>query len=89
MKTTAADTSCTLDAVVVRQAAPDADICATAAQDMNSTDAADLDFTITPTNVVVGDVLDVVLAIACTDSAGVGAVIPKINSVEMLLDIKG
>jgi len=89
MKTTVADTSATLDVECVRQAAADTDICATAAQSINSLDAADKDFTITPTDVVPGDILDVVLTVAVNDGATGTAVIGQINTVELLLDIKG
>ncbi len=89
MVTTVAGTSCGLDVVCVRQAAPSVDICATAEQDMNDLSAADLDFTITPTNVVVGDVLDFVLDVNYVDAGDAGVMTPTINSVEMLMDIKG
>jgi len=89
MKTTVAGTSCTLDALAARRAAPTVDVCASAAQSMNSLTAADLDFTITPTNCVPGDILDVVLAVAYVDAATGTAVIGQINSVKLLLDIKG
>jgi len=89
MKTTVADTSATVDLEVTRQAAPTADICATAAQSINSLTAANKDFTITPTTVIPGDVLDCVVTIATVDAATATAVIGKINSITMLLDIKG
>lgn len=88
MKTTVADTSATVDAVAHRNGAG-ADLVATAAQSCNSLTAANLDFTITPTNVVPGDILDVRIAIAVTDAATGTAVIGKINRIEALLDIKG
>jgi hypothetical protein len=86
MKTTAADTSCTLDLELVRIAAPDTDICATAAQDMNSLTAADLTFTLTATNIVSGELLYGVITVACNDGAGGTAVIPQINSVNVQCD---
>ncbi|MCK6483738.1 MAG: DUF2190 family protein [Phycisphaerae bacterium] len=89
MKTTVADTSATIDAQVARRAAPNTDICATAAQSINSLTAANKDFTITPTNVVPGDILDIVLAIAVTDAATGTAVIGQLNSATILADIKG
>jgi len=88
-KTTVAGTSLLLDAVVARQADPTVDICATAAQSINNLVAANKDFVLTPTNVVRGDVLDVVLSIAYVDAATGTAVIGKINKITMLLDIKG
>lgn len=89
MKTTVSDTTATVDAQVARQADPTVDICATAAQSINSLTAADKDFTITPTNVVPGDILDVRVAIAIVDGATATAVIGQINKMEMRLDIKG
>lgn len=88
MVTAVAGTSCGLDIELVRQAAPTVDICATAEQDMNFVPADDYDFTITPTNVVPGDVLDFVIDINFVD-ATTATMIPTINAVAMLLDIKG
>lgn len=85
-----ADTSCTLDANVYRQAAPTTDICATAAQSINSATAANKDFTITPTDCVVGDLLNVILTEAGTDAGNAGNDITAVlEKIEMLLDIKG
>lgn len=85
-----ADDVCQLDAEVYRQAAPTVDVCATAIQSINSAVAADIDFTITPTDCVAGDLLNVILYVTGTDAStsdpNVTAVIERI---EMLLDIKG
>lgn len=89
MKTTVSDKTATLDAEVVRQAAPALDICATAAKDINNLVAADCDFVITPDNVVPGDVLDVVLTVAVNDAATATDVIGVINDIRVLADIKG
>lgn len=89
MKTTVSDTSATIDAQVYRQAAPTVDICATAAQSINSLTAADKDFTITPTDVVPGDLLEIRLAIAIVDGATGTAVIGKLYRATVLADIKG
>jgi len=89
MKTTVASVSATIDFQAVRQAAPDADVCATDAQSINSLEADDFDFTITPTDVVPGDVLDCVCSVAVNDSGTGTAVIGQINSVALLLDVKG
>jgi len=69
--------------------APNVDICATAVQSCNSLTAANKDFTITPTNVVPGDLLNVVISMIVADTATATAVIGRINKVEMLMDIKG
>ena len=89
MNTTVADTACTIDAQVYRcndDLTVGSDICATAAQNMNSTTFADFDFTITPTSLSAGDQLDIRLAIACNDAATVTAVIPTIASLKLLSD---
>lgn len=89
MVTTISDTTATLGVECARLAAPATNICATAAQDMNNLTAADITFTLTPTNVVVGDVLDVRLTIAVVDGASGTAVIGAIYSVSFLLSVKG
>lgn len=89
MVTTVADTTAFVDAEAYREAAPAVDVCATAQQSINSLVAADKDFVITPTDVVVGDVLDIRVATIVTDGGGGAAVIAQINSIKMLLDIKG
>ncbi len=89
MKTTVAGTSCTVDFQAARAAAPTVDVVSTAAQSINSLTAADKDFTITPTDCVPGDVLDCVVTIAYNDAVNGTAVIGKIYSINMLLDIKG
>lgn len=89
MKTTVSDGTATIDAEVVRVAAQTVDICATAAQTINSLTAANKDFTLTPTNVVPGDLLLIVITIAVTDSATGTAVIGKLNTITVLASIKG
>jgi len=90
--TTVCDTSCTIDVECWesdKEAAVGADICATAATSMNSTTWANKDFTITATNLVAGDVLDIRLAIAYSDTGNLGVMIPSIGSVELLCDTRG
>lgn len=65
------------------------DICATAAQSINSLTPANKDFTITPTGLVPGDVLQVRLSFAGSDTGNLGVMIPEISDVRFLLDIKG
>jgi predicted RecA/RadA family phage recombinase len=88
-KTTVASTTLSVDAEVTRDAAPNVDICATAVQSCNSLTAANKDFTLTPTNVVPGDLLNVVISMIVADTATATAVIGRINKVEMLMDVKG
>lgn len=92
MKTTVADQSCTVDAVVYKsdkEAGIGADICATAAQSINSLTDANYDFVITPTGLTAGDVLDIRLDVAYHDDATATAVIAQIGAIELLCDIKG
>lgn len=79
MVTTVSDTTATIDAQVARRSAPTVDICATAATTINTLAGGNVDFTLTPTNVVPGDVLDIVMTSAVTDGATVGAVIAELR----------
>lgn len=81
MKTAAASVSCAIDFAVYELNSTTAgsvvsgsDICATAAQSINSTTWATFAFTITPTDLIAGDVLDILLSIAYNDG-GAGTVI--------------
>ena len=90
--TTVADTTCTIDAEVYKLdkiTGIGSDICATGATSINSLTFADIQFTITPSGVVAGDVLDVRIAIACNDAATGTAVTPTIAAIDLLCDIKG
>jgi hypothetical protein len=92
METTGASASATLDVEVDksdRAAGLGSDLCATAAQTINSLTFANKDFTITPTGLSAGDVLDVRLTVTVTDSATATAVTASIGAVEFLVDIKG
>ena len=90
--TTVCDGSCTVDVQAYEVAAAGsvgADICATAAQSMNSLTFANLDFTITPTGLAAGDRVMVVLSVAYADSGDLGAMTPELTSIKVLADIKG
>jgi len=93
MLTTIAGTSAVVDVEVYksdREGGVDgADLCATAAQDINNLTAANKDFTITPTSLSPGDILDIRISTTLTDAATETAVAAIIGAVEMLLDIKG
>lgn len=85
-----ADDSATLDLEAYREAAPTVDICATAAQSINSATPADKDYTITPSTVVVGDVLKLRLKTAVTDAGDADDdILAQIHSVDVLFDVKG
>lgn len=88
MTTTVSDGTATVDLSAYRNGAGD-DLCATAATTINDTDAADVSFTITPTNLVAGDLLDMRVKVAITDSATGTAVLGTINSVTLKCDIRG
>lgn len=92
METTVASVSTSLDVECYksdRAAGLGSDLCATAAQSMNSLVFANKDFTITPTGLTAGDVLDFRLTITVTDSATATAVTASIGAIELLCDIKG
>lgn len=93
MLTTVAGTSCTVDLEVFKLnregIVSGSDICATAAQSINSLTFADRDFTITATTLEPGDILDVRLTIASVDGATGTAVKPTIGAAELLCDIRG
>ena len=92
MTTTVADTSCTVDVQAYlhdKVGGVSADLCATSAQSINSLTFADKSFSITETTLVRGGVLDVRVAITCTDAATGTAVIPTIANIDLACDIKG
>lgn len=92
METTVADTTCTIDAQAYEVGdggSPSADICATAAQSMNSLTGANLDFTITATSLAAGDILEVRVAIDCNDGATGTAVTPILYKAWLLFDARG
>lgn len=92
MLTTIADTSCTLDVEaykVDKVGGISADLCATAAQTINSLTFGDKTFAITATTLSPGDVLDVRIAIAVNDGATATAVTPTIAGLDLVCDIKG
>ena len=92
MVTTKSDGTATLDAEVYvddADGAAGADICATVAQDMNTLATNEIDFTITPTGLVSGDMLDVRLTFGGADTATGTAVVSEIRKVQVLVDIKG
>lgn len=92
MKTTVADNACTVDLEVYRAdkiSGISADLCATAAQSINSLTFANKTFAITSSTLSAGDILDVRLAITCNDAATVTAVTPTIAGLDLVCDIKG
>jgi hypothetical protein len=92
MKTTVADGSATIDAQVYkadRDGAVGSDLCATAAQSINNLANADKDFTVTPSGLAGGDILDCRIALAVVDTATATAVIGEVLEVAFLLDIRG
>ena len=65
------------------------DLCTTAAQSINSLTAANKDFVITPTGLVAGDRLFIRLSFAGSDTGNLAVMIPQINAVKVLLDVRG
>lgn len=93
MITTVASSSCTIDIEAWEIDSDNtlgaADLCATAAQSINSLTFADKTFTITSSGLVAGDILDVRVTIAGTDSATGTAVIGAFCRLDLLADILG
>lgn len=65
------------------------DLCATAAQSMNSLTFANKDFTLTTATLNPGDTLDIRIAVAVNDAASGTAVIAALSRIALLLDIRG
>lgn len=70
-------------------AALGSDLVTTAATSFKSTTFTDKDFTITPTAVVAGDMLQIRMTMAITDTATGTAVIGAVESVKILYDVRG
>jgi hypothetical protein len=92
MLTTVASSTATIDVEAYasdKDGTGGSDICATAAQSINSLSFAVKDFAITPTGLNPGDWLDVRVTVAVNDSATGTEVAAAIGSAELLCDIKG
>lgn len=92
MITTVAGTSAVVDFEVYRsdqEVGVGSDLCTTAEQSMNSLTGADLNFTISPSTLAKGDLLDIRMRITVVDAATATAVIASVGAVELLLDIRG
>ena len=92
MVTTVASVSCTVDVEcykIDKITGISSDLCTTSATTINSLVFAAKSFTITPSGLTAGDVLDVRLTIACNDAATGTAVTPTIAGIDLLCDIKG
>lgn len=92
MVTTVASSSCTVDVEcykIDKITGIGSDLCTTSATTINSLVFAAKVFTITPSGLTAGDVLDVRLTIACNDAATGTAVTPTIAGIDLLCDIKG
>lgn len=92
MQTTVAQTTATVDFQVYRVARDTtvgADICATAATTINSLTFADVSFTITPTTLGPGDLLDIRMALIYADTTDAGVMIPTVAACELLMSIRG
>lgn len=92
MVTTVADTTCTVDFQVYRcdkAGGVSADLCVTIPQSINSLGCAEKTFQVTASSLQRGDILDIRVAIACTDAATGTAVIPIIAGLDVTYDIRG
>lgn len=93
MITTISDTTATIDVEAYKlQGDPDdaigSDLVSTAATTINSTTFADIDFTVTPSSLSPGDILDVRVKIAINDGATATAVIGAFTSAKLLADVR-
>jgi len=89
--TTEADASCTLDVECFEtdeEAGISADLYAGTAQSIDSLVMADIDFTITPTALTAGDLLDVRIKVYGEDAGNLGVMIPCIGAVKLLCDVR-
>jgi hypothetical protein len=92
METTVASASATVDIqayLMDGEGGIGSDLCATAAQSINSLTYANKDFTITPATLTAGAKLDVRIAVAVSDTATGTAVIASIGKISRLVDIQG
>src|SRR5690606_37633366 len=92
MITTVADNSATIDFEAYKIDGDNtvgSDLIDTSAQDINNLAFANQDFTVTPTGLAAGDVLDVRVAVAVNDAAAGTAVIAAIGRLDLLCDVKG
>lgn len=91
MVTAISDDDCNLDVVCYKSdeefLVDGADLCTTAAQDINSMTFADIDFTITPASLSPGDLLDVRVEMEGTDVA-TAVTIGCIGAVQLLCDVR-
>lgn len=86
MVTTVASSACTVDLTVYSNdgdATGSADLCETSAQSINSLTFGNKDFTVTPTGLVAGQLLNLRMVIAGTDSATATAVLGTVATVEL------
>lgn len=92
MVTTVASSACTIDAQMFETdlaGGIGSDLVTTNAIDINSLTFASKTFNVTSTTLSPGDILDLRVAIAVTDSATGTAVIGAFGSAALLLDIRG
>jgi hypothetical protein len=92
VETTVADTSCTVDLECFKgdgTGAVGSDLVTTSATTINSLTPANVDFTLNPASVDPGDLIEVRIAITCTDAATGTAVTPTIYAVTLLCDTRG
>ena len=92
MVTTVASASCTVDVEcykIDKVTGIGSDLCTTSATTINSLVFAAKVFTITPSSLIAGDVLDIRLTIFCNDAATATVVKPTIAGIDLLCDIRG
>jgi len=89
MLTTISDGTATLDCELWRDIGDGtvgSDLCATAAQSINSLTLADIDFSITTTTLIAGDRIICRLSFAGSDTGNAGVMVSTITRVQLLID---
>jgi hypothetical protein len=92
METTVASASATIDFQAYEctgSGSISADLVTTSATSINSLTYADCDFTVTGTDLVGGNILDVRMTIAVNDAATATAVIAAVSNLYLVCDIRG
>lgn len=89
---TVADDACTLDVECHKsdeEAGAGSDLCTTDAKDINSAVMSDQDFTITPSGLSAGDMLDVRIKVTGTDAGNASDdIIAVIGAIQRLCDVR-
>jgi hypothetical protein len=92
MQTTVSDGTCVIDFEIYKsdnEGGLGSDLCATAAQSINSLTFANKDFTVTSTGLAAGDVLDIRMTVTVVDTATATTVTAAIGVVQAIAAVRG